>query len=93
VTELDWCTHLAALDQVGVRFEDRIDLIRRRHLFAIEHTATRLVDDARAERAIMRNLVAQGLDCLDLDGLGDADLVEGQLLNGERNNGRWPDDF
>ena len=42
VTELDWCTHLAALDQVGVRFEDRIDLIRRRHLFTIEHTAARL---------------------------------------------------
>src|ERR1700759_1705831 len=42
--------------------EDRIDLIRRRHLFAIEHTAARLVDDARAERAIMRDLVAQGLD-------------------------------
>jgi hypothetical protein len=44
VAELDWCTHLAALDQARVRFEDRIDLIRRRHLFTIEHTAARLVD-------------------------------------------------
>jgi hypothetical protein len=35
------CTHLAALDQVGVRFEDRTDLIRRRHLFAVEHGAFR----------------------------------------------------
>ena len=61
MTELDWCTHLAALDQVGVRFEDRIDLIRRRHLFTIEHTAARLVDDARAERAIMPDLVADGV--------------------------------
>jgi hypothetical protein len=25
VTELDRCTHLAALDQVGVRFENRIE--------------------------------------------------------------------
>jgi hypothetical protein len=61
VTELDRCTHLAALDHVRVRFEDQIDLIRRRHLFAIEHAAARLVDDARAERAIMRDLVAQSL--------------------------------
>src|SRR5271154_4672461 len=62
VAELDRRTHLAALDQVGVRFEDGIYLLRRGHLFAIEHTTARLADHARAERAIMRDLLAQGLE-------------------------------
>src|ERR1700681_2363645 len=52
----------AALDEIGMRFEDRIDLLRRGHLFAIEHAAARLVDHAPAEIAIMRDLIAQGLD-------------------------------
>jgi hypothetical protein len=62
VAELNRRTHLAALDQVGVRFEDGIYLLRRGHLFAIEHTTARLADHARAERAIMRDLLAQGLE-------------------------------
>jgi hypothetical protein len=61
VAEVDRRAHLAPFDQVGVRLEDRINLFRCRHLFALEHAA-RLVDDARAERAIMRDLFAQGLD-------------------------------
>src|SRR5689334_13829836 len=62
VAELDRRAHLAPLDQVGVRLEDRINLLRRGHLFAIEHAAAGLVDNARAETAIMRDLVAQALD-------------------------------
>jgi hypothetical protein len=41
VAELDWCAHLAALDQVGMRLEDRIDFFCSGHLFAVEHAATR----------------------------------------------------
>jgi hypothetical protein len=62
VTEFHWRAHLATLDQIGVRFEDRIDLLGRGHLFAIEHTAARLLDHPRAEIAIMHDLIAQGLD-------------------------------
>ena len=43
VAEFDQHTHLAALDEIGVRFEDRIDLLGRGHLFAIEHTAARSI--------------------------------------------------
>src|SRR5215468_5101108 len=59
VAELDRCAHLAALDQVGMRFEDRIDLLSRGHLFAIKHAAAGLVDHPRPETAIMGNLIAQ----------------------------------
>src|SRR5215470_218895 len=62
MAELDRRTHLAALDEIGVGLEDRIDLLSRRNLFAIENAAARLVDHARAEIAIMRDLIAQGLD-------------------------------
>src|SRR5579864_6867094 len=62
VAELDRRTHLAALDQIGVRLEDRINLLRGGHLFAIEHAAARLVDHPRAETAVMRDLLAQTLD-------------------------------
>src|SRR5499427_3668250 len=62
MAELERRTHLAALDEISVRLEDRINLLSRRHLFAIENAAARLVDHARAEIAIMRDLVAQGLD-------------------------------
>jgi hypothetical protein len=55
-------SYLAALDQVGMRFEDGIYLLRGGNLFAIEHTTACLVDNARAEHAIMRDLLAQGRD-------------------------------
>ena len=62
VTEFRWRAHLATLDQIGMGLEDRIDLLGRGHLFAIEHAAARLRDHPRAEIAIMRDLIAQGLD-------------------------------
>jgi PGM1 C-terminal domain len=40
-----------------MRFEDRIDLLRRGHLFAIDHAAARLADHPRAEIAIMRDRI------------------------------------
>src|SRR5262249_52329594 len=62
VAELDRHAHFAALDEIGMRLEDRIDLFSRGHLFAIEHAAACLVDHPRAEIAIMRDLIAKGLD-------------------------------
>jgi hypothetical protein len=37
--ELDWRSHLAAHDQVGVGFEDGIDLLIIGHLFSVEYAA------------------------------------------------------
>src|ERR1700694_2611163 len=62
VAEFHGRAHLAALDQVGLRLEDRIDFLGIGHLLAFEHAAARLVDDTRAESAIMRDLVADGVD-------------------------------
>ena len=45
VAELDWRTHLAALDQVGMGLEDGIDFLGVRNLLAVEHAAARLIDD------------------------------------------------
>ena len=67
VAELDWCAHLAALDEVGMRLEDRIDFLCRGHLFAVEHAAACLVNHPLAEAAIMRDL---GADAVDLHGSG-----------------------
>src|SRR5258705_12594272 len=41
VAELDWRLHLAALDEVGMGFENRIELLDRWNLLAVEHTAAR----------------------------------------------------
>src|ERR1700730_9185332 len=60
VAKFDGRAHFATLDEIGMRLEDRIDLLRCGHLFAIENAALRLVADARAERAIMSDLLAQG---------------------------------
>src|ERR1700686_3222569 len=62
VAELDRRSYLAALDQVGMRLEDRIDLLGIGDLLAVEDAAARLVDHTLAETAIMRDLVAQRVD-------------------------------
>jgi hypothetical protein len=43
MAELDWRLHLAALDEVGMGFENRIELLDRWNLLAVEHTAARLI--------------------------------------------------
>src|SRR5882762_1063325 len=58
VAQLNGCAHLAALDQVGMGLEDRIDLLGIGDPLAIEHAAARLVDHTLAETAIMRDVVA-----------------------------------
>src|SRR5215470_5519784 len=65
VAELYGCSHLAALDQVGMRFEDGIDLFGVGHLLAVEHAAACLIDDAASQIRIMCDLAAD---------IGDGDI-------------------
>src|SRR5215472_1885012 len=58
MAELDWRAHLAALDEVGMRLEDRIDFLCSGHLFAVEHAAARLVNHPLAEANIMLDVGA-----------------------------------
>jgi hypothetical protein len=52
VTELDGCSHLAAFDQVGMGFEDRVDLLGAGNLLSFEHAAARLFDHLASQTAI-----------------------------------------
>src|SRR6266446_9834298 len=45
-----------------VGLEDRIDLLGIGHLLTLEHAAARLINHPRAETAIMRDVVADGVD-------------------------------
>lgn len=49
VPELDRCADLAAHDEIGMRLEDRKQLLRNRQLFAADQSATSLVHDATTE--------------------------------------------
>src|SRR6266481_4539875 len=49
VPELDRRLHLAALDEVGVGFENRIELLGTGNLLTVEHTAARLIDDTGSQ--------------------------------------------
>src|SRR6266850_7868293 len=62
VAELDRRLHLAALDQVGVRLEDREDLLGVWHPLALDHAAARLVDHATSQPAVVVDLLSQPLD-------------------------------
>jgi len=44
VAELDRRLHFAALDEVGMGLENRIDLLGSWNLFAVENAAARLID-------------------------------------------------
>ena len=61
MAKFDGRAHFATLDEIGMRLEDRIDLLRCGHLFAIEHAPARLADHPCAEIAIMRDLLAKAL--------------------------------
>jgi hypothetical protein len=55
-------SHFPALDQIRVGFEDGIDLLGVGNLLSLEHTTTRLIDDALSETTIMFDLPTQFLD-------------------------------
>ena len=57
VAELDRRAYLAALDQVGVRLEDREDLFAVGDLLAIDRAASCLVDHAICQPAIVGDLI------------------------------------
>ena len=40
VTEFDWCSHLAAHDQIGMRLEDGLNLLGIGNLLPLEHATT-----------------------------------------------------
>jgi hypothetical protein len=63
VAELDRRLHLAALDQVRVGLKNRIELLGRRNLLAIEHTPARLIDHTPSQVTKVLNLLARLGDC------------------------------
>jgi hypothetical protein len=52
----------ASLDQVGVGFEDRKDLLFVRNLLSVKHAATCLTNDAGPKTTVMINPISKGLD-------------------------------
>src|ERR1700674_1563472 len=59
VAEFDRHLHLAALDEVGMRLENRIKLLGSRNLLAVEHTATRLIDHTGSQATKVHDLLAR----------------------------------
>src|SRR5258708_18970327 len=59
VTELDRRLHLAALDEVGMGFENRIELLGSWNLLAVEHTAARLIDHTGSQTTKVLDLLAR----------------------------------
>jgi hypothetical protein len=53
VAKLDWFLHFPPLDQIGVRFKNRVELLIGWNLLSLEHTAAALIDDAVAEMAVV----------------------------------------
>src|SRR5260370_32104026 len=52
VAELHRCAHLAALDQVGMRLENGVDLLGVGNLLSLEHAAAGLIDDLPSQAAV-----------------------------------------
>ena len=59
VPEFDRRLHLAALDEVGMGLENRIELLGTWNLLAVEHTATRLIDHAGSQSTKVLDLLAR----------------------------------
>lgn len=59
VTELDRRLNLAALDEVGMGLENRIELLDRWNLLAVEHTAARLIDHTGSQFTKVLDLLAR----------------------------------
>ena len=62
VAELDRALRLAALEQIGVRLEDREELLVHRDLFALEHAAAGLRDDPVGQAREVLDLAAHAGD-------------------------------
>jgi hypothetical protein len=62
VTELNWRPHLAALDQIGMWFEDRIDFPSITVGTCSRNTTACLIDHALSQPAIVADLATQLLD-------------------------------
>src|SRR4029077_2527768 len=88
VTELDGRADLTALDQAGIRLEGRIKVFAVRDLLAVKPAPARPLDHAFAKTAIMRNLVADGVNrhgskdvfAVHLDGLVEGGFGAGEPL-------------
>src|SRR5712691_6058893 len=59
VAELDRRLHFAALDEVGMGLENRIDLLGTWNLFAVEHAAARLIDHTGSQVTKVLDLLAR----------------------------------
>src|SRR3974390_3657336 len=59
MAELDWRSHLAALDQVGGGLENGIDLLVIWYLLAIQYAATCLIDHTAPKPAKVLDLFTQ----------------------------------
>src|SRR6266851_1615301 len=58
VAELDRRLHFAALDEVGMGLENRIDLLGSWNLFAVENAAARLIAHTRSQATKVLDLLA-----------------------------------
>jgi len=56
VAKLDRFLHFPPLDQIGVGFKNRVDLLIGWNLFSLKHAAPALIDDAVAELAVVIDL-------------------------------------
>src|SRR5882762_8843614 len=54
--------YLAALDQIGVGFKDRIDLFGVGNLLSLEHTAARLINRTVSQFTVVFDLLAEFAD-------------------------------
>jgi hypothetical protein len=59
MAELDRRLHLAALDEVGMGLKNRIELLGRWNLLAVEHTAARLIRHTGSETTKVLNFLAR----------------------------------
>ena len=79
VTELHRLAHFASLDQIGVRFEDRVHFLFGANLLSLDDSPPGLIDYPIPQLAVPRNLPADlvddqtagHVDALDLAGLVD----------------------
>jgi len=53
VAKLHWFLYFPPLDQIGVGFKDRIDLLISWNLLSLEHAPAALIDDADTELAVV----------------------------------------
>ena len=62
VPELHRFQYLPPLDQIGVGFEDGVELLLGGHLLALEDATARLTDHPGGELTVARDLTAEGVD-------------------------------